>query len=282
MRGVQTPVRQLTYEGAIQFLRASPGHEALIRDGYLDRDPKAAAERFAQSEEFRETLVLLRHYGSIESVLDVGAGNGIATYAFARKGSTVWALEPHPSEEVGLGAVRSVMADMQCTLLSGVGEHIPLPDESVSVVYCRQVLHHVQDLDRVLHECRRVLKPNGVFLAAREHVVNNARQLATFLARHPVHQLAGSEHAYPLSRYLSAIEQAGLTVRAVLGPQDTIINAFPVVRSTADMASIPQMLLKHRFGRLGAAIAWFPGIAPLMRYVHSTMPGRMFTFIATR
>ena len=41
---------------------------------------------------------------------------------------------------------------------------LPLADHEVDCVVCVDVLEHVEDLDRVLDEVQRVLKPGGLFL----------------------------------------------------------------------------------------------------------------------
>jgi SAM-dependent methyltransferase len=43
----------------------------------------------------------------------------------------------------------------------GVIEHLPLEDESVDLVWCRDMLEHVADLPRAFSELRRVLRPGG-------------------------------------------------------------------------------------------------------------------------
>jgi SAM-dependent methyltransferase len=43
----------------------------------------------------------------------------------------------------------------------GSAERLPLPDESVDLVWCRDVLSHVADLPRAFAEMRRVLRPGG-------------------------------------------------------------------------------------------------------------------------
>ena len=42
--------------------------------------------------------------------LDLGAGRGISSYALAREGWQVTALEPDPSMLIGAGAIRSLVA----------------------------------------------------------------------------------------------------------------------------------------------------------------------------
>ena len=44
-------------------------------------------------------------------------------------------------------------------------ERLPLLDNSVDVVYCHQLLHHVKAQDLVLTELLRVLRPGGVLLS---------------------------------------------------------------------------------------------------------------------
>lgn len=45
--------------------------------------------------------------------------------------------------------------------VAGVVEDLPLGDESVDLVWCRDVLSHVENLPRAFGEMRRVLRPGG-------------------------------------------------------------------------------------------------------------------------
>ena len=113
-------------------------------------------------------------------------------------------------------------------------EELPIADATVDVVYSRQVLHHAAELDRFVGEVARILRPGGVLLACREHVVDDDAQKRAFLAAHPVNRLAGGENAFALPEYIAAIAAAGLALDRSLGPWDSIINAFPQVRSSAE------------------------------------------------
>lgn len=277
----------MTTSEAVRYLRESPQHTRLIRDAYLGEDVQEAAARFLASAEFAEARALLGDSFHGGKVLDLGAGVGIASYAFAQSGAkVVYALEPDSSEVVGRGAIRRLQnAATPIELLEAFGEEIPLPDNELDVVYTRQVLHHTRDPGQVLRECARVLKSGGKFLACREHVVESEDELKTFLEQHPIHRLAGGEHAFPLDAYLSAIRSAGLRVEKILGPWDSLINAFPEVRTTDELERFPQKILAGRFGHaVGAAAVFLPGVKNFIwkRVKSQTPPGRMYSFLASK
>ena len=46
----------------------------------------------------------------------------------------------------------------------GAGEELPVPDAAFGVACCCDVLEHVSDVDRVISETARVLKPGGLYL----------------------------------------------------------------------------------------------------------------------
>ncbi len=271
-------------DDAIRQMRRDPAYTGVVRDAYLGEDVQASAERFAGSAEFATALALLGDHVTGARVLDLGAGVGIASYALLRAGAQrVYAVEPDLSREVGCGALQRWRGDLPVEIVSAVGEALPLGRASVDLVYTRQVLHHTRDLPRVLRECARTLRPGGVFLACREHVVDNPRQLAAFLAHHPIHQMAGGENAYRLDEYQSAITGAGLRLERVIGPWDSVINAFPGVASEDALRQFPQTLLRQKLGRLGAALGLIPGVQALVwTRVKRPVPGRMYSFLAVK
>ncbi len=277
-------VSTLSTEDAVRHLRSESRYRDLVRDTYLDEDVEAAAARFATSGEWDAEVQLLGERIQGARVVDVGAGIGLASRAFVLGGAkSVWAIEPDPSEEVGRGALARVCRGLSVDALDCRAEDLRLPDGCADIVYARQVLHHTRDLNRALRECARVLRPGGIFLACREHVVESEDELRKFRASHPVHQLTGGENAYRLSEYRDAIADAGLRMTREFGPFESVINLFPAVQADSEIPHLVQTRLRQRFGWFGARAARIPVIYALaLRRITRPRPGRLHTFLAQR
>jgi SAM-dependent methyltransferase len=270
-----------SWEEAIDLLRQDAQHRELIFDAYLTSDLRGNCHRFAESEEFADVLRLIRAYRpSARDILDVPAGNGIATYAFARAGMNVVAVEPDPSASVGRGAIVTSLAteNLEARIVDAFGEKLPFESASFDVVYVRQGLHHARDLKAMLREYARVLRPGGLLLGCREHVVDNYESsLRDFLASQVDHQLYGGENAFTLADYHAAFSEAHLSILDEFGPYDSPINLHPNTpdRLAAKICESAQgrilclLLPKSLVLRLG-----------MWRLRQSKRPGRLYSFVA--
>lgn len=225
-----------TWEEAVVWLKAQPDQAQLVQDCFFDDPLIDAAERYYLSSEWEAVRQLVGAPGG--RALDVGAGRGISTYALARDGWHVTALEPDPSALVGAGAIGQLAADshLPIEVVMEWGEALPFPDASFDLVYGRQVLHHARNLPLLCAEMARVLKPGGIFLATREHVIFKDADLEVFLAGHPLHRLYGGENAYRLREYKRAIEDAGIRLTRVLNPWASAVNLYP--RSVGELREL--------------------------------------------
>src|SRR5438045_1682867 len=88
-----------SWENAVIWLRDQPDQRQLVLDAFYDDPLIDAAERYYACSEWQAVLRMLQ--GRTGRALDVGAGRGIASYALAREGFAVIALEPDPSGIVG-------------------------------------------------------------------------------------------------------------------------------------------------------------------------------------
>jgi 2-polyprenyl-6-hydroxyphenyl methylase/3-demethylubiquinone-9 3-methyltransferase len=96
-------------------------------------------------------------------VLDIGCGGGFLPEEFAALGCQVTGVDPSP---VSIDAARAHAAGrgLRIDYRVGPGEELPVPDAAFDVACCCDVLEHVPDLDRVISETARVLKPGGLYL----------------------------------------------------------------------------------------------------------------------
>lgn len=265
--------KQLSWEASVRWLKTQPEQAELVRACFYDDPLIVAAKRYYESGEWQAVEALMPT--KTGRALDIGAGRGIASYALARGGWEVVALEPDPSMEVGAGAIRNLAAEtgLSIAVEENWGETLPFADESFDLIHARQVLHHAHDLDQLCREASRVLKKGGVFIATREHVISREEDLQAFLDSHPLHRLYGGEHAYTLGRYLAAIAQSGIKLEKVLNPFASDINLYPdtidaLKQRIADRLKLPSRLIPRALISLLGA--------------RNATPGRLYTFVGRK
>jgi SAM-dependent methyltransferase len=290
----------MTWEEIIIQIRNKPEYHQLVELAYLEEDLVLNVERFRKSEEYIATLKLLRENcpaGRFLKLVDVGAGNGVASAAFALDGFDVVAIEPDPSLTIGAGAILELKTKFNLTNLEVVeawGESLPLETAAFDIVYIRQAVHHAARLNEFIMEAARLLRNGGVLLTVRDHVVYNEIDKQWFLQSHPLHKFYGGENAFTEEEYRNAISKSGLSIQKCFHHYDSVINYFPESSSliegkrTQRNATISQSFKAKFLGVLGQ----FPGLkkwyfnraerrlGPL--FDERKIPGRLISFIAKK
>jgi SAM-dependent methyltransferase len=260
----------MTWEQAVLWLKSQPERAALVEGCFYDDPLLAAAQRYHASTEW---LAVQKLIGPARGkALDLGAGRGISAFALAKDGWTTVALEPDPSPIVGAGAIRTLAAEahLPIEVVETWGESLPFESNSFDLVHVRQVLHHARDLNQLCREIGRVLKPGGMVIATREHVLSRREDLDTFLCNHPLHALYGGENAFLLEEYLAALRAGGIRLTKVLNPLASDINLYPET-----MRSIKTRMAKRWHLPLPSLI---PDALLSLRGARLQAPGRLYTF----
>lgn len=287
----------MTWEETIAYFQSMDDQRELMKNTYLDRDLSGNAERYFQSIEFSQTLDLIIKYApDAKTILDVGAGNGICSIAFARKGFEIYSLEPDPGKITGRGAIEELKLHYQLEkpiIHSGKGEGLPFEDNFFDVVFIRQAVHHADNLQNFINECLRVLKTNGLLLAIREHVVFDDADKKMFFEQHPLHKYYGGENAYSLNEYLNAFTKAGGITLQTLKYFESPINYFPLTEN--DISKMEERRRNSENESLIIKLGKAGNSKLLQRIYHNyltlklgntfderRLPGRMYSFIVKK
>ncbi len=272
---------EMTWEDAVRWLLDRPDKAELARAAYFDQPTSGAARRYHASPEFAALRGFLPKRGR---ALDLGAGNGILSYALAADGWRVTAVEPDPSDFIGAGAIRTLAEDtsVQIDVVEAMGEALPLETANYDVVVARQVLHHAADLGSFCAEMARLTRPGGAVITLRDHVISGPEQMQAFLDRHPLHHLYGGENAFTVEQYRSALTGAGLVIERELGSFDSVVNYAPLSEADIRKAMADAAPKPLRFAsRAVAAALPFPIVLKLATAA-DRRPGKLVSFVARK
>ena len=287
----------MTWEETIRFIRTQEDYRELVEQSYLDENLRINVERFRSSREFEETLKIIKTFmPNAKEILDIGAGNGISSVAFSVKGYNVTAAEPDTSDTVGSGAIRILKNEMNLSnlkIINSYGEKLPFDEAIFDVVYIRQAMHHANDLDAFIKEASRVLKPGGLLLTIRDHIIYGKKDKELFLRTHPLQKFYGGENAFTFAEYSAAMHNAELHVVRRLKYYESPINYFPAPESEILDASKAirkkfKLSIQKRFGSWAVNFP-FLHLLELISIIRNgkwmderRVPGRMNSFIAIK
>jgi SAM-dependent methyltransferase len=273
-----------SWEDAVIWLRNQQEQRQLVLDAFYDDPLIDAASRYFGTPEWQAISVLLR--GRHGTALDVGAGRGIASYALAREGFSVIALEPDPSPVVGAAAIRALANEtsLPIEVVEEFSERLPFSDASFEVVFARAVLHHTRNLEQACCELYRVLKPGGVLIAIREHVLSAESDLGLFLKQHPLHRLYGGEQAFRLDRYVSALKASGFDSLEVLVPLQSPINLHPYTFDSLRDKIVSRLprFVPRRLAKGMLSSDWLFSRMLAVAGYFDNRPGRLYSFVGRK
>jgi len=175
----------------------------------------------SQRVDFLQSII---DFSEVRSALEVGAGDGFATYPMEKVLPRVFAsdlsllmLESNPARE---GAKIQASA-----------ERLPFASESVDLVYCWEVLHHVSNVESAVAEMRRVSRKYVIFFEPNRN--NPAQFLFSLLKKSERGGLKFSKNY--LRRVCGAVGLEILSLQTVgcILPNMTPAWLFPFLRRLA-------------------------------------------------
>lgn len=169
------------------------------------------ADHHIKSASFQKALKTLDLCGG-EKILDFGASTCWASYAFSKMGCATVALDFDMSDTFGLLAGKKLIENTGVTfeLVAGDCEQIPLKEGYFDIVFGSQVLHHAEDLNRMVSEVVRVTKGGGMVIVIGEPKRGFFQSEESLKKSHKAVPFGVNEHFPSYFQYVSAFKKAGL------------------------------------------------------------------------
>jgi SAM-dependent methyltransferase len=160
-------------------------------------------------------------------VLDLGCGSGIYSLWFAERGAQVTGLDLS-TEMIELARAKAGERNLQLDLrVADIGKPFELRDDEFDLIFTGTALHYIENLESVMREAARVMRPGAVFIASVPR-----RTIETpWLGYAEVSSEGRTINCYhhTISEYFSAFAAAGLTIKDLAEPRppDEFIRTNP-------------------------------------------------------
>ncbi len=218
------PVHFLTFEPSQGLAAELAVHDEKIDAATLKAKLKKSQKRFPTPETFfgpslkgplRDLAAFLKHSPRGLKVLDVGFGPGESTVYLASLGHNVTGLEPSLRACSLLDGL-AIRYGFHVNVYCGTGEILDqLPEANFDLIVFNASLHHCDDPQAVLNQCRKRLKSGGqIFL--HEPILKPFRTKAWYqrmLEEQPerMGHYGGNEHVYYVWEYRKFLHDAGFS-----------------------------------------------------------------------
>lgn len=145
--------------------------EALRKAGEVAADLQPWPDYFKFKAEELKTILGFYEFDAVNSMLEIGCGNGFTACMLSRKARHVEAFDlpvkDPVSHSVGIGMAERLVCRMAIRNMDVVGgsvANMPFRDSSFDIVFSQYMLQYVQDKRKALQEMRRVMTDNGIVI----------------------------------------------------------------------------------------------------------------------
>ena len=150
-----------------------------------------------------------------KKILEIGAGSGRDSLQLAHENAMVYVLDYSPQ---ALQIIKKLKGrnDNQVHLIQADAFQIPMPDETLDIVFHQGLMEHFKKPLPLLQEHYRVLKPGGLLLVdvpQRYHIYTSIKHFLIFFNK----WFAGWETEFSIKQLKKLVIQSGFTIRHEYG-----------------------------------------------------------------
>jgi 2-polyprenyl-6-hydroxyphenyl methylase/3-demethylubiquinone-9 3-methyltransferase len=189
------------------------------------------------------------------SVLDIGCGGGLLSERFASLGCMVTGVD-RSAPTLAAAATHAQSTGLRIDYRQGDAQALAFGEAQFDVVCCCDVLEHVDDLDKVISEIARVLKPGGVFFFDTINRTLLSKLLAIKVAQDwaPTRVVPRNVHVW--EKFIRPAELAGRMQAHGLAEHE-FAGLAPSMNPLKALASLVRLKLgRINFGEMGNALVF--------------------------
>ena len=183
-----------------------------IQEVFTRQAPTYATSLLARDPSLPAMLELAEPTGG-ELMLDLAAGTGMVSFAFAAYVHRVIAIDLTPAMLAQAASRQQQERTANLSLLVARAQALPFADDRFDLATCRIAIHHFRDPLPILAELRRVLRPDGRVVISDAVASEDPARAARHNA---IERLRDSSHVrmLPESELRDAIAWAGFHILA--------------------------------------------------------------------
>ena len=130
-----------------------------------------------------------------QRLLEIGCGGGLMAEEYARRGASLAAVD-RSAASIAIAARHARASGLKIAYAPSVGERLPFTSGSFDAVVSADTLEHVDDVDLVVSESARVLRPGGRFVYDTVNRTWKSRLLLVWLPQNVFHIAPPDTHDY--------------------------------------------------------------------------------------
>jgi len=155
------------------------------------------------------------------TVLDIACATGYGSNFLFRKGSASVTGADLSEKVIAYAKGRYIKDGLNFVV--GDAQHVPFPDSSFDSVVSMETIEHLPDYQEYLRECKRVLRPGGVFICSTP---NKNVSMPVTGEPNPFHikEFTSEEFDHSLSQYFNHVTLYGYMHWKHKSAKDRIIN----------------------------------------------------------
>lgn len=155
-----------------------------------------------------------------KTILDAGCGNGYLSRQLARKGATVFGVEPSEKMFEYCLEIESEKND-GITYLKEDLSNLSINNPKFDIVIANMVIQDVYDYESAISNCISVLKPQGIFIFSILHPIWEFKSERSYFEEYSIKQRIGVSYHRTIQDYVDVIRSKSGIIARIIEPQPT-------------------------------------------------------------